>query len=309
MDDQNKNLAENTTSLQVSPAKSTRYYLRGEGECNTNTKPAVIEVIVINKSTAPASITETQQKGKTYKFSVNGGSLESGANWKWYKGDNCTTGESMGEGAEITAKLKKLNALSVRAEGGKCGASDCYTHTVVNKKKKSRFGFINVGIFDQELNNLSFTIGSKRLYLRYKTGIKNLNAPYEIVKDNFNGYAIPAFPIQTSNYYEFNGQKTILRNGYTGGFMIGGRNLRIYLGGGIGEATSLWGVDIVDYDNPSIKTQTWGSVQSEKYQGIEGEAGIFLRLGFLNVMGGINVINDNTKGPYIDGTVGIGLTF
>lgn len=308
-DMQNKVLAQSSSSVKVSPASTSKYFIRGEGECNTITKTTAIEVIVINRSTVPGSVTETKVKGKTYNFSVNGGVLESGANWKWYNGKDCTIGEAIGEGAEITTKIKKLKALSVRAEGGKCGNSECFTHTVVNNKKKSGFVFLNVGVFEKELNNLGFTIGMKRVYLRYKTGIKNISAPYDIASNSFNQFTIPSFPIQTSTYYEFNGQRATIRSGYTGGFMIGGRVLRIYLGGGIGEASSLWGVDIKNYSNSSTNTTTWGAVLSEKYNGIEAEAGLFLRLGFLNIMGGVNLINDNTNGQYIDGTVGLGLTF
>ena len=308
-DEQNRILLKNSSSLTVKPSKTSKFYLQGEGVCNARAKAGSFEVKIIEKSIKPESITTEKQRGKMYKFSIKGGVLETGAAWKWYKGNTCATGEPLAEGNEITIKAKKLNALSVRAEGGKCGSSECYTQTVINKKKKRRFGFINVGTLDQELNNLSFTIGSKRLYLRYKTGIKNISAPYEITYSPTLGNTISNYPIQTSTYYEFSGEKTILRNAYTGGFMIGGRVLRIYLGGGLGEATSAWGVNIADYNNPAAITKTWGAVQKETYRGIEGEAGLFIRLGFLNIMGGVNLIYDNKNGQYIDGTLGLGLTF
>jgi hypothetical protein len=308
-DDQNKTLSQNKSLLTVSPGDNMRYYLKGEGECNTNTKTSVIEVKVIKKSKSPTSVIQNKIRGKKYRFSPNGGSLEAGANWKWYKGIACENGEYLGEGAEVITKIRKLNSLSVRAEGGSCGSSLCYTHPIVRDKKKTGFGFFNVGVFDERFDNLSFSIGSKRVYLRYKSSIKQFDIPYDITYNVSGGYSIPNFPNQSNSIYAFNGQKASIRTGYTGGAMIGGGKVRLYLGGGFGEVNTLWGVDVIQNNTTISKTQAWGSVKNKNYKGIEAEGGLFIRLGILNLMGGINVINDQSNGNYIEGTGGIGFTW
>ena len=292
------------------PKETTIYYVRGEGDCKSTTNLATIKVNVTKKSIAPNFITATKLKGKNYRLTIQGGSLESGANWKWYAGNNCSSGNSFGEGSEIKSyNTKNGNVVSVKAEGGNCGESSCISHIISTPSASTGFGFINVGILDLTFSNFSIAVGSKKFYFRYKTGIKSVSATQDISYDNAFGYIIPTYPTNTTNYYEFNGQKSVKRSGYTAGVMIGGKSVRFYLGGGLGEVTPSWGVDIVNYANPSSKTSTWGTVNALQRKGPEVEAGLFIKVGKFNIMAGANVINDKTNGQYIDGTLGVGITF
>jgi hypothetical protein len=308
-DNINNSSLSSSSNYSPYPTENTVYYVQGEGDCKTTTNVATIKVNVTKKSIAPSRIVQTKLTGKNYKLNVVGGSLEAGANWKWYKGNNCTSGSPIDEGSEITYNYKNGNVVSLRAEGGSCGMSSCVSHTISVPAASKGFGFVNVGMVDLTFSNFSLTVGGKKFYLRYKTGIKSVSATKEITYDNAYGYIIPAYPITATDYYQFNGQKNIKRSGYTAGVMLGGKSVRFYLGGGIGEITPSWGVDIVNYANPSSKSTTWGTVIAEQRKGPELEAGIFLKFGKLNVMSGINVINDKTNGQYIDGTLGIGITF
>ncbi|MBM3454384.1 MAG: hypothetical protein FJX80_04465 [Bacteroidetes bacterium] len=292
------------------PKETTIYYVKGEGDCKSTTNLATVKVNVTKKSIAPNYITATKLKGKNYRLTAEGGSLESGANWKWYAGNNCSSGNPIGEGSEITSyNTKNGNVVSVKAEGGNCGESSCISHIISTPSASAGFGFINVGILDLTFSNFSIAVGSKKFYFRYKTGIKSVSATQDISYDNTFGYTIPTYPINATDYYEFNGQKSVKRSGYTAGVMIGGKSVRFYLGGGLGEVTPSWGVDIVNYANPSSKTSTWGTVNSLKRKGPEVEAGLFFKVGKFNIMAGANVINDKSNGQYIDGTLGVGITF
>jgi hypothetical protein len=285
------------------------FYVKGTGDCNSETNIDSIRVQVIYKSVAPSSVSSTKVNGKNYQLSVVGGSLEPGAYWKWRKGTNCNGELIISPGGTITHNLKNGNTVSVIAEGGTCGTSSCVPYTIPAPNPGRGFGFINVGIIDMGLSNFSLTVGGKRFYLRYKTGIKNVVPSQDIAFDNIFGYVIPSYSINAINYYEFNGQESLRRSAYTAGVMLGGKSVRVYLGGGLGEVTPLWGVDLVNYSNLSSKTSTWGVVTDQQRKGPELEAGLFLKLGVFNVMGGINFISDKANGQYIDGMIGVGITF
>ncbi|HEU4606923.1 MAG TPA: PKD domain-containing protein, partial [Chitinophagaceae bacterium] len=89
-------LAGSGSSLDVSPAVTTTYYVRAEGDCGT-TDCAQVTVDVKTWSTAPASINRSANNfcpGGATTLTVSGGSLGSGASWKWYMG-SCS-GNSIG---------------------------------------------------------------------------------------------------------------------------------------------------------------------------------------------------------------------
>ena len=60
---------------------------------------------------------------------------------------------------------------------------------------------------------------------------------------------------------------------------------------------------------PRPTPSLWAAGTTARGARIEAEGGLFIRLGILNLMGGINVINDQSNGNYIEGTGGIGFTW
>jgi len=90
--------------------------------------------------------------------------------------------------------------------------------------------------------------------------------------------------------------------------MLGAKSFRIYLGGGIGRVDPLWGINVNGY-NSSTSSESWAQNITQQRQGVELESGLFLNIGKVNFIGGINLINDNKNGKYIDATFGLGVTF
>jgi hypothetical protein len=90
--------------------------------------------------------------------------------------------------------------------------------------------------------------------------------------------------------------------------MIGGGVFRIYFGGGVGSYQRVQDIYIYD-DNTSALISTKGALDvNSKISGIEGEAGIFLRLGGFVIHGGVNSIFSETTGTslYNDAQLSIG---
>jgi hypothetical protein len=117
------------TSVNVIPTANTTYYVRAEGTCNTTTC-ASATVTVNTLSTAPTSISITNNStcsitSKT--LSVNGGSIGTGATWKWYSGSCGGTFE--GTGSSIIVTPSTSTTYYVRAEGT-CNTTSCANATV-----------------------------------------------------------------------------------------------------------------------------------------------------------------------------------
>jgi PKD domain-containing protein/Ig-like domain-containing protein len=111
--------------LSVSPTTTTTYYVRAEGDCGTTTC-AQVTVTVKTPSTSPTGATAASPTictGSSTNISVVGGSLGTGAAWKWYVG-GCGSGASIGTGPTISVHPTTTTTYYVRAEGD-CGNSDC----------------------------------------------------------------------------------------------------------------------------------------------------------------------------------------
>jgi PKD repeat protein len=89
-----------------------------------------IDAQVISNSTAPTNASASPSNicsGNSTTISKSGGSLGTGASWKWYKG-SCG-GTYVGTGASITVSPKSTTTYYVRAEGD-CGNTTCKSVTV-----------------------------------------------------------------------------------------------------------------------------------------------------------------------------------
>jgi hypothetical protein len=116
------------SSLVLNPATTTTYYVRAEGGCKNS--PCNSVVITVRDTSKPASSitgTTTVCKGSSTTLSVSGGTLGSGASWKWYSG-SCS-GTSIGTGSSISVSPASNTSYFVRAEGT-CNSTICRTVNV-----------------------------------------------------------------------------------------------------------------------------------------------------------------------------------
>ena len=112
-------------SITVTPSSTTTYFVRAEGDCN-NTICASVLVTVKTLSTAPTGAIAASPAiciGGNTNMSVVGGSLGTGASWKWYQ-DGCASGASIGSGATINVNPTQTTTYFVRAEGD-CNNTTC----------------------------------------------------------------------------------------------------------------------------------------------------------------------------------------
>ena len=112
-------------SITVTPTVTTTYYVRAEGDCN-NTICASVVVTVKTLSSAPTGASAASPAiciGGSTNISVTGGSLGTGASWKWYVG-GCASGASIGNGTTINVNPSQTTTYFVRAEGD-CNNTTC----------------------------------------------------------------------------------------------------------------------------------------------------------------------------------------
>ena len=104
------------------------------------------------------------------------------------------------------------------------------------------------------------------------------------------------------------------RDSYTGGvFYKLGKNVSLYLGGGIGTSQVYWNAKTYDYTTTNLalfpREDLWIKNKTQSYTGIEAEAGIMYSiLSKINIYGGINMIKES---EFIFNTLdaGVGLSF
>ena len=117
-------------TINVNPTTTTTYYARAEGDCG-NSNCASVTVTVKTPSTNPTSASaepSTICSGNSTSLSVTGGSLGTGASWKWYIG-GCGSGSSIGSSSTINVSPTTTTTYYVRAEGD-CNNSSCASVTV-----------------------------------------------------------------------------------------------------------------------------------------------------------------------------------
>jgi hypothetical protein len=112
------------SSISVSPASTTTYFVRGEGGC-ANTTCVSVQVVVNGPSTAPTAIIASNSNvcaGANTTLTVSGGALGGGAQWFWYVG-SCG-GQLVGAGTSISVNPLTTANYFVRAEGP-CNTTTC----------------------------------------------------------------------------------------------------------------------------------------------------------------------------------------
>lgn len=119
------------SSITVTPGATTTYFVRISGDCST-TGCVSTQVTVSTPSTDPTSISTTNNNfcpGASATLTVQGGSLGTGATWRWYTG-SCCGGPSIGSGNSITVSPTTTTTYFVIAEGGSCGNSNSVNLTL-----------------------------------------------------------------------------------------------------------------------------------------------------------------------------------
>jgi len=111
------------SSLAVSPATTTTYFVRAEGTCkNSPCKSVIVTVRDTSKPATSITGTSTVCKGSSTTLSVNGGYLGNAASWKWYSG-SCG-GTPIGTGSSISVSPSSNTTYFVRAESS-CNNTIC----------------------------------------------------------------------------------------------------------------------------------------------------------------------------------------
>ena len=304
-------------SINVSPARTTLYYVRAESP-GSNTACLVHQLTVGERSTAAGRIGggERVALGESFTLTVYGGELARDAKWVWYNGP-ADHKRPVGTGSSVTVdRLYTDQSYYVRAEGV------CYTSEFIGKTVKishtkpavktdvkthgSNMFFLNGGIVasDAHLNGISnyvVTIGGGKnigWFIRAKISGDQSAAAYESADVQINNYSQPG-------YYEYNTKIVNKRAAYTGGIYLGGRNVAIYIGGGYGTRELLYGIDQYSYGNSVSTASAFVKNTAYSYSGAEIEGGLMVKIGFFNVMGGASTIS----GKYTDYNLGIGFNF
>ena len=133
------------TTISVNPSSATTYFVRAEGICNV-TNCASVNITIGSPSTDPSSVSGGTSifacSGTNVTLTVQGGSLGTGATWKWYL--NGCGGTSIGSGSSITVSPSSTSTYFVRAEGT-CNTTNCASTTInVNAPGAAGNGFWNV---------------------------------------------------------------------------------------------------------------------------------------------------------------------
>jgi len=301
------------SSIIVQPVENTEYFVETEGDCISGIGRSV-KVEIRNKSKAASYIsyfTKTGQK-KSQNLTVIGGSLAENAQWVWYL-DKCG-GKKLGSGKDIVYSSNSSHTIFVRAEGD-CNVTNCVsTYMPAQKRRASKYFFINAGIGANDLSiasNLMVTVGTKLIYLRVKfpSPFSNNNKPVEATYQ-CNDNAITNYPSNSGTYYQFNDKVYVKTTSYTAGVKFGGKTLRGYLGGGYGIREIYWGTDIYRYSDNNVEKNVWAKNMVQSITGPEAEAGLFIKFGKFNMMGGANMVfSTSTNLKYIGADIGIGFSF
>ncbi|MEI7735046.1 MAG: T9SS type A sorting domain-containing protein [Ferruginibacter sp.] len=110
-----------SSTLTVSPTSTTTYWIRIENTtapCTVNTSGLTKLIIVTQSSVAAVSATKNKNNicpGISVSLGITGGTLGTGASWKWYTGS--PGGTLIGTGATLSVTPLVTTTYYVRAEG------------------------------------------------------------------------------------------------------------------------------------------------------------------------------------------------
>jgi hypothetical protein len=173
---------------------------------------------------------------------------------------------------------------------------------------------MTIGASSNDMGDLAtkvITIGSHRLYFRTRqslnsTSIGNYGANSFVT----DGKSITNFPVNSGNYYTFNGESVNVRSSYTAGFFLNQNDVKLYLGGGVGTQTYYNGVDVSSYQSSSSPVKSWAQNVNFNNGGAELEVGVSVKLKNFYLMTGASYLMGSapSKG-YISVDLNVGFAF
>ena len=310
---------ENGVVIKDQPNVTAVYTVYAFGRCELDPAPQKSLKVDVNiKSIAPlnSSVPIDQQKNKNVITLPPGwGVLGTNAEWVWYK--DAAASELIGKGSQITSRSTSNKRFYVRAEGV-CNTSDLVPISVTGLVKK-KFSFVNVGILSDgsvfnsnRISNFQLAGGIHGFYFRATLALPSLygNKTDDVSKPTFDydGTRIINYPSNTSTYYTFNERIYSNLRIYSVGFLNGKQAVKTYFGAGYGFYDLYWGVNTYKYGTNALTGEKWAKYSSKSLSGPSVEAGLFLKVGHINLMGGITGIYSFKKSQqYITGQLGVGL--
>lgn len=118
------------STLKVSPANNTTYFVRGEGPCDTTAcfSASIGVEIISTPADSIISTLDTVCRYDSITLSVVGGSLIPGDSWQWY--ESSCGGIPVGTGSSITIMPINNATYFVRGEGVGCKPSTCVSKII-----------------------------------------------------------------------------------------------------------------------------------------------------------------------------------
>jgi hypothetical protein len=294
------------------PDEQTVYSVSAQDDVCPSSDETKTTVNVKSLSQDPSSIQVTKVKRNQYSLTAQGGSLGDGAKWVWYR-NGCENGERITSNqTTIQYKAKKgENNIFVRAEGD-CGNSQCVetgTSQVVrvarsHVDKKQNFWYINGGVVAQnteQINNILLTLGCRWVYVSAKLPLEKGE------KYSYNSVGGIVEPLPAGTSPQFTGTNYYTHSAFTGGVLIGGNGLRIYLGGGVGKYQDIRQFNLVKNSGNLVQSTEYARSADGELSGTEAEGGLFLRMGSITLMGGVSSLFINSRPePFIDYHLSLG---
>ena len=304
-------------SITIRPKIQTEYFLQASGFCN-KTDEISAQILVTEEMSNPLSIIQNTNVSTTKILSLDivESINSSNTNFVWYKG---ACGEDkIGDGKSILYESRKGAQIFVRAES-ECGNSPCISTTVLPRLRPYSGGFINFGLVGGEKPDISIgmvTLAIKSIYFRIKmnTSVLQQSQTTDSYQYETTDAGIINYPSGSNSFYKFNGTVTNKRTSYTIGYVSKGRNAKIYLGAGYGTYEQQWGIDVYSSSsNQKLFTANAKNID-HAFQGAEVEAGLLIRVGPFNILGGVSTIiqqktGSQTVNQYVDAHVGFGFSF
>lgn len=307
------------TRITQFPTESTVYYLRAKGDCGATNKISTTVDVPVSSTNPTRYNFNNSKKFSKFDISLYNGNLASNSSYWIWKAD----GSEIHRGREnsIDYKTKTYKTITVNAMDS-CGEVTLnplsfYLNPTRERPSWDWGGFFNFGAMlnpSDSLRQYVFTIAwHPKKWKRYHwKKYHRIKFRYHYSRDSSITFLNPQYECNNQgliNYngtYNFNSKVYARRFSYTLGYVANLSNqFNFYFGAGYGVRTLVWGVDLY---TPVAKFKQFATNKEASIQGIEGEAGLMLRMGPLNLMGGVNMISASGK-RFIDCDLGIGVGF
>lgn len=308
-------------TLEVYPTESNVYFLKIIGpEISVNSSSVKYNLKQIPLTKLPF-LKEVLENNRI-KIEINHSSIKGNFPVSWYKNGIDNNHKIDTKSYTLEDEYQKGDIYYYRFESS-CDTSEITEVSFPEIKFKSNFLIqLNVGatiLGGQKIQpyNYMLVLGSKKWavnpYVRIK---KQQSGPIGTISPLYesNNIKITNYPPNTNTYYVLTDKTVNKRDSYTGGitWKLGGSKLKIYLGGGLGTNEVYWNAQTFAYPDPNklslVLNDVWFKNKSQLFSGIEGEAGLMLNLGPVNILGGVNMLKGDS-GIFITSDVGIGITF